>query len=582
MAASSFDYVIRNGLVFDGSGGEPFLADVAITGAKVVQVGKVSGRGEEEIDASGRIVTPGFVDIHTHYDGQVTWENRLSPSSYHGVTTVLMGNCGVGFAPCKPEHRDMLVRVMEGVEDIPEIVMTEGLPWNWETFPEYMDALEERRADMDFAAQLAHAPVRVNVMGQRGADREPPTAEEMDKMTAMVAEAIRVGAIGVTTSRSMSHRTKAGDLAPTVETEDEELLALARGLREAGAGVFQMIPASTAGGDPVAEVAFMRKLVETSGGRPLSYTLLNNTFMPDSHLQFLEKMEEASADGLPIRGQVFPRPVGVLLGLDLSFHPFRFNPSYLATEHLPLAERVAAMRDPAMRAKLLAEEPEHSNEIFLYFASQIETLYPLGNPPNNEPEPSHRVGEQAKRLGISAKELVYDLLLEDEGRSTLFLPAANFLGDSLEPVRELLEHPDTLIGLGDGGAHYGMICDSSYPTSLLAYWTRDRERGPKLPLPWAINALTRRNALAIGLEDRGLIAPGMKADLNVIDYERLQLKAPSVTYDLPAGGRRLAQKADGYDLTMVSGEVTYRKGEATDALPGRLVRNPATRASRQA
>lgn len=582
MAASSFDYVIRNGLVFDGSGGEPFLADVAITGAKVVQVGKVSGRGEEEIDASGRIVTPGFVDIHTHYDGQVTWENRLSPSSYHGVTTVLMGNCGVGFAPCKPEHRDMLVRVMEGVEDIPEIVMTEGLPWNWETFPEYMDALEERRADMDFAAQLAHAPVRVNVMGQRGADREPPTAEEMDKMTAMVAEAIRVGAIGVTTSRSMSHRTKAGDLAPTVETEDEELLALARGLREAGAGVFQMIPASTAGGDPVAEVAFMRKLVETSGGRPLSYTLLNNTFMPDSHLQFLEKMEEASADGLPIRGQVFPRPVGVLLGLDLSFHPFRFNPSYLAIEHLPLAERVAAMRDPAMRAKLLAEEPEHSNEIFLYFASQIETLYPLGNPPNYEPEPSHRVGEQAKRLGISAKELVYDLLLEDEGRSTLFLPAANFLGDSLEPVRELLEHPDTLIGLGDGGAHYGMICDSSYPTSLLAYWTRDRERGPKLPLPWAINALTRRNALAIGLEDRGLIAPGMKADLNVIDYERLQLKAPSVTYDLPAGGRRLAQKADGYDLTMVSGEVTYRKGEATDALPGRLVRNPATRAGRQA
>jgi len=579
MSPASFDTVIRNGQVFDGSGGESFQADVAITDGKIVEVGKVTGHGAEEIDARGKIVTPGFVDIHTHYDGQITWEHRLSPSSYHGVTTVVMGNCGVGFAPCKSEHRDLLVHVMEGVEDIPEVVMAQGLPWNWESFPQYLDALEDRHSDMDFAAQLAHAPVRVNVMGQRGADREKPTAEEMDKMTDLVAEAIGAGAMGVTTSLSLAHRTTAGELAPTVEAEYPELLALAKGLRKAGAGVFQMIPSATAGGDPVADMSLMRSLVEASGGRPLSYTLLNSTHMPDAHRQLMVTMEQATADGLPIRGQVFPRPVGVLLGLDLSFHPFRFSPSYTAIEHLPLAERVAAMCDPAMRARLLAEEPQHSNPNFLYFVHQVDNLYALGNPPDYEPEPSQCLGEQAKRLGISSKELVYDLLLENDGANTLFLPAANYLGDSLESVQEMLEHPDTLIGLGDGGAHYGMICDSSFPTSLLAYWTRDRQRGPTLPLTWAVNALSHRNALAIGLEDRGLIAKGMKADLNVIDYNRLQLLPPSVNHDLPAGGRRLSQSAEGYELTMVSGVVTYRNGQPTAALPGRLVRNPATQAN---
>lgn len=568
-----FDTVIRNGVIVDGSGNEPFEGDVAIADGKIVAVGRFDGEGVEEIDAAGKLVTPGFVDIHTHYDGQITWEHRLTPSSYHGVTTVLMGNCGVGFAPCKPEHREMLVRVMEGVEDIPEIVMTEGLPWNWESFPDYLDALAARHADMDFAAQLAHAPLRVFVMGQRGADREPPTTDELAQMTQLVEEAIRAGAMGVTTSRSLGHRTAAGDLAPTVGNEKDELLALAMGLRRAGAGVFQMIPGAVAGDDPVAEGKLMRELVEASG-RPLSYTLLNNDMLPDSHKGLLEQMEQSTASGLPIRGQVFPRPVGILFGLDLSFHAFRFNPSYREIENLPLSERVAAMRDPAMRARLLNEKGEHSNPIFAYFIDQVETLYELGDPPNYEPDPSTCIGERAKRAGMPAREYLYDLLLKDDGRNVLFLPGANFLGKSLDSVRELLTHPDTLVGLGDGGAHYGMICDGSYPTTLLAYWTRDRKQG-RLPIALAINALSRRNALAIGLEDRGLLAPGMKADINVIDYDRLRLHRPSVIYDLPAGGKRLVQHAEGYAMTLVNGVVTYRDGEHTGALPGRLVRNPA-------
>lgn len=572
--STDYDIVIRNGQVLDGSGGEPFVADVAIRGDRIVAVGEVPGRGREEIDATGRMVTPGFVDIHTHYDGQVTWGERLSPSSEHGVTTVLMGNCGVGFAPCKPEHRDLLVHVMEGVEDIPEVVMADGLPWNWETFPDYLDALDARHADIDFAAQLAHSPLRVYVMGERGAGGHAPTEDELARMSELVEEAVRAGALGVTTSRSLGHRTSAGDLAPSVESGDPELIALASGLKRAGSGVFQMIPAAVAGSaQPADEMVLMRQLVEASGGRPLSYTLLNSGHMPDLHRDFLTHMERARADGLPIRGQVFPRPVGILLGLDLSFHAFRFHPSYRAIEHLPLAERVAAMRDPALRARLLAEEPEHSNPIFLYFVSQVEALFELGTPPNYEPDPAQSIGARAERQGIPARELLYDLLLQDEGRNILLLPAANYLGESLDAVHELLGHPDTLVGLGDGGAHYGMICDGSYSTTLLAYWTRDRE-GARVPLPWAIHALTRRNAEAIGLTDRGLIAPGLKADINIIDYERLHLERPHMIEDLPAGGRRLTQGAQGYEMTLVSGVITYRNGEHTGALPGRLVRNP--------
>ncbi|WP_262408092.1 N-acyl-D-amino-acid deacylase family protein [Sphingopyxis sp. OPL5] len=576
MAASAptFDIVIRGGLVIDGSGSAPYEADVAVQDGKICAVGTIEGTGEEEIDARGRIVTPGFIDIHTHYDGQVTWEDTLAPSSNHGVTTVVMGNCGVGFAPCKPENRDMLVRVMEGVEDIPEVVMVEGLPWNWESFPEYLDALEARRADIDFAAQIPHAPVRIHVMGQRGADREPPSDEDLSEMTRIVAEGVRAGAFGVTTSRSLAHRTASGDLAPTVTSEEKEYRALAEGLRVAGSGVFQLIPGAQEGKDPAEEMAMLRRLSEIAG-RPLSFSLLNTVQHPDNMEATLGLLSETTGDGLPIRAQVFPRAVGILYGLDLSFHPFRFHPSYRKIEALSLAERVAAMRDPAMRARLLAEKAEHSNPTFLYLAGQTAQLFPLGDPPDYEPLPEYSIGARAEALGMSPEELAYDLLLEQEGHATLMLPAANYVGGSLEPVRSMLEHPDTLVALGDGGAHYGMICDSSYPTTLLAYWTRDRSRGPRLPLPWAVKALTNNNAVALGLKDRGLIAAGMKADINVIDYDGLRLHAPTAVHDLPAGGRRLVQRADGYDATIVSGVITRRRGERTGALPGRLVRNKA-------
>jgi N-acyl-D-amino-acid deacylase len=569
-----FDIVIRGGTIIDGSGGEPFAGDVAIATGKIIAIGDVQGNGIEEIDATGRIVTPGFVDIHTHYDGQITWENTLAPSSLHGVTTVLMGNCGVGFAPCKPEHRELLVEVMEGVEDIPEIVMTEGLPWDWESFPDYLNALEKRHADMDFAAQIPHGAVRVNVMGRRGADREAPTPDDLARMTEIVAEAVRAGAVGVSTSRSMGHRTAAGELAPTITTEEDELMALAQGLREAGSGVFQLISGAQEGKDPVEEVAMMRRLIEVSG-RPLSFTLLNTNHVPDAAARTMEQLSIANAAGVPIRGQVFPRPVGILFGLELSFHPFRFNPSYKAIEHLALAERVAMMRRPEIRARILAEKAEHTNRLFRYYASQAAELYLLGDVPDYEPESERKIGVRAEHLGISAEELAYDLLLEHDGHTVLFLPAANFVGGSLDPVFAMMEHPNTLIGLGDGGAHYGMISDGSYPTSLIAYWTRDRTRGPRLKLSFVIHALSRRNAVAVGFDDRGLIAPGMKADINIIDYENIRLHSPQVVKDLPAGGRRLIQSADGYDLTIVSGVVTYRKGVHTGALPGRLVRNPA-------
>ena len=565
-----FDIVIRNGLVVDGSGGEPFVADVALKDGKIAAVGRVEGSGQEEIDAAGRLVTPGFVDIHTHYDGQVTWENRLSPSSGHGVTTVVMGNCGVGFAPCRPHQRDMLVRVMEGVEDIPELVMTEGIPWNWETFPEYLDALDARETDVDFAAQLPHSAVRVFVMGERGAAREQASAEDLAAMRGIVREAVEAGALGVTTSQSHGHRTVDGDLAPSVDAAQAELLALAQGLADAGTGVFQLIPNSQYGCDPVEEMALFRRIVTTSG-RPLSFSLLEKKYQPDLPEKMLRMVEEANRDGLPIRAQVFPRPIGMLFGLELSFHPFRFHPSFKAIEHLPLAEKVERLRDPAFRAQLLSEKPETSNPLYMTLASDVGDLYPMGDPPNYEPDAGTRLGARAVRDNVTAQELALDVLLENDGRGVLMMPSSNYVGGNLETVRRMITDPHSLIALGDGGAHYSLICDSSFPTFVLTHWTRDREQG-RLPLPWAIRQLSHETANAVGLNDRGLLKPGYKADVNVIDMDRLKLHAPGIAYDLPAGGRRLTQRADGFDVTIVSGVVTYRDGEPSGDLPGRLVR----------
>ncbi|ATE66411.1 amidohydrolase [Rhizorhabdus dicambivorans] len=567
------DLVIRGGTIADGSGGALFEADVAVQGGRIVEIGRVAGTGAEEIDAKGLLVTPGFVDIHTHYDGQITWEDRLASSSLHGVTTILAGNCGVGFAPCRPDHRDLLVKVMEGVEDIPEIVMTEGLPWNWESFPEYLDSLESRRSDIDFAVQVPHSAVRVFVMGKRGADLEPPTHDDLAQMRRIVTEGIRAGALGVSTSRCLSHRTRAGALAPSVLTEEEELIALAHGLRDAGAGVFQIIPRTAADDtDPVQEMAMMRRLMVASG-RPLSFTLLHKSERPQQLNIILGELEAIRAEGLPMLAQVCPRPLGVLFGLDLSFHPFRFRPSYAAIEHLPLAERVAAMRDPALRARLLAERPEHSNPAFVRITGAIDTLCELGDPPNYEPGPEDTLAARARTMGISAAELAYDILISDGGTKLLLWPAANYVGHSLDEVRPLLTRNDTLIALGDGGAHYGMICDSSYTTTLLAYWTRDRGRD-LIALPQAVKSLSHDTARAVGLSDRGRIAVGLRGDLNLIDYDRLGLQLPYIRRDLPAGGRRLHQGATGYRATIVNGVPAYRDGAATGALPGRLIRGP--------
>jgi N-acyl-D-amino-acid deacylase len=569
---SHYDLLIRNGTVVDGTGGAPFQADIAIRDGRIAEIGAISASAtaSEEIDASGNIVTPGFVDIHTHYDGQITWENRLQPSSDHGVTTVVMGNCGVGFAPVRPTDHMMVVRLMEGVEDIPDVVMTTGVPWNWETFPDYLDALSLRAADIDFAAQLPHSPLRVYVMGERGLNLEPPTDADLAEMRRLTTEAIHAGALGVTTSRSFTHRFRDGHLAPSVKTEDQEILALAAGLRDAGTGVFQMVPSY----DVTAAERFrlLREIAVTSG-RPVSFTFMQTPSGPAEWQQMLADLTTANAEGLKIKGQVIPRPTGGMLGLELSLHPFALNPSFKEIEHLPLAEKIERMRDPDLRRLLLAEQPQDPHDFFKYVVSDLEALYVLGDPPNYNPKKVESIAGRARALGIEPRELIYDALLERDGHEILYRPMGNSEGDQFESSgRNLLKTDVTILGLGDGGAHYSLICDAAYPTYLLTYWTRDAGPDRQLALPYAIRKLAFEPADAVGLNDRGLLAPGYKADINVIDLARLHLYAPRASYDLPADGRRLTQKADGYVATIVSGTVTYREGVASGALPGRLVR----------
>ena len=569
-----FDLSIRNGVIVDGSGKPAFTGDVAVSGGKIAAVGKVEGSAKQEIDADGKLVTPGFVDIHTHFDGQATWENRMSPSSNHGVTTVLMGNCGVGFAPCRPHQRDMLVKLMEGVEDIPEVVMVDGLPWNWETFPDYLDALEKRELDVDVATQVPHSAVRIFVMGERAARHEPPTAEDLEQMRTLVKEAIEAGAFGVTTSRNMMHRTRAGELAPSLYSEFDELCALMDGLVEANAGVFQMIPAPS--NDAGEEFALLRGLAE-HGKRPVSFTLLDVPNQPGPGWRaMLRGLEQARQDGLQMRGQVAPRPVGMFYGLDLSLHAFSSHPSYKAIAALPLAERVAKMRDPQFRAQLLSESPEDSNPVTLALidAFRATSEWEDGRP-NYEPDRASRMEARAQAAGLSLQEYAYDRLLQDDGRRMFYLPAANYTEGNLSAVREMLGHPDTVMALADGGAHYGLICDSSFPTYFLQRWARDAAEHERIELPKAIAELTSKTAATVGLTDRGLLAPGMKADINVIDFDRLQLRVPEIVYDLPAGGKRMLQKVDGIVATIVNGRITYRNGEHTGELPGRLVRRSA-------
>ena len=566
---ADYDLVVRGGTVHEGTGAEPRDADVAIVGGRIAAVGVITGSGAEEIDARGAIVTPGFIDVHSHYDGQAMWAERMAPSSNHGVTSVLMGNCGVGFAPCRPDQRDMLVKLMEGVEEIPEVVMATGLPWNWETFPEYLDALAERRFDIDVGAQVPHSALRVYAMGERGARREAATEEDLDLIRTLTREAVEAGAIGVSTSRHLLHRTKAGQKAYSLYSDEPEYMALAQGLRDAGSGVFQMITNNL--NDAGDEFALMRRLARESG-RPLSFTLMQIPEAPKGWTDNLRLLHEAAAEGLEIRGQVYPRPGGVLMGLDLSIHPFMLHPSFRPLVDLPLAEKVAALRDPDLRARLLAEEPWDPNPNLRWLVSTFPNASVLGDPPNYEPTLADRIGARAAAGGLTPHELVYNLLLEDEGQAVLLSPVTNYIEGNLDAARLMESHPHTVLALGDGGAHYGSVCDASYPTSYLPQWVRDAAPGKGVALPRAVRALTLEPAQSIGLNDRGRIAAGYKADLNVIDFERLRLHPPRVVRDLPAGGRRLRQAADGYVATIVSGQATYREGEATGALPGRLIR----------
>jgi N-acyl-D-amino-acid deacylase len=564
-----YDLIIRNGTIVDGLGGEPYVGDVAVSGGVISVVGTVEGEGSREIDATGLLVTPGFVDLHTHYDGQAIWSDRMTPSSAHGVTTAVMGNCGVGFAPCRAEDHDVLVDVMAGVEDIPGVVMVDGLPWDWETFPEYLDALAARQRDIDVAAYLPHSPLRVYVMGQRGADREPATAEDLARMRALAREAIEVGALGFASSRFSFHKTASGAPIPTYDAAQAEIAAIADGVAEAGGGLIQFVPDIAAGGyQPVLQQVFE---VAQDAGLPVTFTLATGNAGDPIWPDAITMIEKFNADGGDITAQTFPRPIGLVIGLELTGNPFVFYPSYREIADLPLVERVAEMRKPEVRARILADRPSGDGNPLLYLAQAWDWIFPLNDPPDYEPDPSTSIAARAMAHGVSPMEEAYDRLLDEDGHAMLLVAMANFENNSLDTVGNLLRRDDVVFGLGDGGAHYGMICDASFPTFVLAHWARDRATG-RLSVAEAIRELTSVPARVAGLADRGRIAVGYKADLNVIDHAALRLHRPVIAYDLPAGGRRLDQTADGYVATIVSGQVIAENGRPTAARPGRLVR----------
>jgi N-acyl-D-aspartate/D-glutamate deacylase len=568
-----YDLIIRGGQIVDGTGAAPYEADVGVLNGRVKTVGTPRGHSRQELEAKGMIVTPGFVDIHTHYDGQVTWENRLVPSSSHGVTTVVMGNCGVGFAPCKPEQHDMLIGLMEGVEDIPNPVLVEGIPWNWETFPQYLEFLAGRSYDTDICGYLPHGPVRVYVMGERGAMREPATVEDMQRMREIVREAMAAGAMGFSTSRTFYHRYADGRFAPQFGSQEQELKALAAGLMDVKKGVMQMISDYES---PEATFALMRGLVQYAG-RPMSISLLEGAegpMTPRWH-DVLDWAAQACSEGFPIKAQVLSRAIGVMLGHELTLNTFYTCPSYLALASLSFDEKIRALHKPEMRSRILAESHDPDPAIVLgRQVRQFDRMFLLGDPPDYEQPPEQSITARAQRLGVTPEALVYELMLERGGRNNLYVTLCNYSSGSLDVSREMMLHPGAVLGLGDGGAHCGTICDAAYPSFMLTHWVRDRTRGPRLPLAQVVKCLSHDTAQTVGLCDRGVIAPGYKADLNLIDLDRLQLHAPEVVHDLPSGGRRLIQRATGYVATLVNGIVVQQGGMPSGALPGRLVRGP--------
>lgn len=573
---AEWDLIIRGGTVVDGSGGASFEGDVAVKDGKIGAVGKVSGSGAEEIDARGHLVTPGFVDIHTHYDGHVHWEHNIRPSANHGVTTIVTGNCGVGFAPCKPENRGALLTLMEGIEDIPEPVMSEGLPWNWRTFPEFLDAVEARQLDMDVAMQLPHAPLRIYVMGDRAVRHEPANAQDIAEMAAIAREAVEAGALGFTTSRTINHKGSDGVLTPAYSAAEDELTGIAMGLTAAGKGVLQLI---TDFEDHDPEFDMFERIAKASG-RPMSISVIQRAVAPDTYAATLDRLAEANARGVQIRGQCANRPTGGLFGLSLRRNAFMFCPSYLPIADLPLDERVKAMRDPELKARIVSEFPviddhPHSSAIIM-----LDKIFELtAEEPDYEPVLSNSIAAIAERMGVPVAEYMYDRLIADEGKAMFFFPASSYANYSIEAIDRMMNHPYCVHGLGDGGAHLNQICDASQQTYMLTRWARGRH-GRSIPIERAVKMITSETAGLAGFLDRGLLKPGYKADLNVINYDNLTLYRPEVVYDLPSGGGRLFQRATGYRATVVSGEITQQNDTPTGRLPGRLVRGqqsaPAT------
>ncbi|MBV9412378.1 MAG: amidohydrolase family protein [Acidimicrobiia bacterium] len=560
------DTVIRGGTVVDGTGAPARTADVAVDDGVIVAVGEVDEGGRRELDAEGLLVTPGWVDIHTHYDGQVTWDPDLTPSSWHGVTTVVMGNCGVGFAPVKEGAESFLIELMEGVEDIPGTALHEGIDWQWNSFPEYLDALDGMSRSVDVAAQLPHAAVRAFVMGDRAHEADAK-GDELTEMAAIAEDALNAGAVGVTTSRTILHRSRHG-FVPGTDAPPEELLALADAVRRAGHGVFEFVSDHQGGtGDRAWLVDFAK-----ASGAPVTYALAQAPYAPTAYLEALAAADGDDSDGLRIVPQVSCRPTGMLFGLQSSLHPFITHPTYRAIADLPIDERVAKLRQPDVRAALLSEEPATGSPVARVLMTRWNQIFPLGDPPDYEPPASSAVQAAADREGRRPEEVALDWLLERDGRALLFAPLASYVDYDFEAIRALMTHPRTVLGLSDGGAHCGLICDASMPTFLLTHWTRDRTRGERISVEEAVRLQTSSTAALYGFYDRGVVAPGKKADINLIDHEALHLHAPEMVFDLPAGGRRLVQRVDGYVATLVAGEVTYEHGEPTGARPGRLVR----------
>lgn len=585
-----YDLKIINGLIYDGSGSEPYSANVAVSNGVIVELGECPAQSVKTVDAEGAIVTPGFVDVHTHYDGQISWDEELKPSVNHGVTTAVLGNCGVGFAPCRKEDRDDLIKLMEGVEDIPGTALHEGIQWEWETFPEYMDAIDKRPHTIDFAVLVPHDPVRVYAMGERAMFDQAANDEDIAKMQSIVREAMEAGAVGFSTGRSDAHKTADGDWTPSSEASKDELVGIAQAFQGLDYGVLQAVNDF----DMVRpednfdhEFELMEAYFRASGGRPGSMSLMQRDFAPDDWRKIIARSEALNEDGLDIRLQVAPRAIGVFNGLNCTFHPLMAFPSYLAIRDKSLSERVAIMRDPAFKQKMLSESPVQLagpgsfvpplvDIMISQFPDLAEKMFKLDNEGVVDYEQTNEtsIAGKARRDGLSVWEKAYEIMLEQEGHALIYFPVYNYTQMNYDAVYTMLQHPQALPGLSDGGAHVGTICDASFPTYLLSYWARDRlNKGkPGITLERAIQMLTADGADYLGLGDRGRLQVGMKADINVINHKQLSLGVPSMVQDLPAGGQRLLQPVTGYRATFVSGQQVIENDQVLASRPGRLVR----------